>query len=273
MPDFTNLSPEALRAFREEKKETDYQLIDVRQPGEYAAAHIPGAILIPLPRLEARLFDLPAGRDLVFYCRSGARSQAAADLAAEAVVTEKGVYNLVGGMLGWDGKTLADFPRVQVLDRGATSQDLLRIAMDLEKGAGRFYEQMADSAAGASFAATFADLAAAERGHARLVYKFWAAMSEDPQPFETIYGELAGEILEGGQSLDEACRKIAGAASERACPAMMELALDVEYAAFDLYRVAAEQADTGEAKEAFMAIAQAEKAHMKSLIRALDRCG
>ena len=37
----------------------------MRQPEEYAVAHIPGAALLPLMELEARLFDLPADRDEV----------------------------------------------------------------------------------------------------------------------------------------------------------------------------------------------------------------
>lgn len=270
--DFIDLTPESLRMYREETKEKDYQLIDVRQPGEYGAAHIPGAILIPLPQLEARLFSLPADRDLVFYCRSGGRSRAAAGLATEAEVTQKQVYNLTGGIMGWDGKTLDDFPRVQVFDRTAPARSLLEKAMDLEKGAGRFYDRMARESAGAPFADTFATLAVAELGHARLVYRFWATATEAPPAFETVYAGLSGEILEGGQALDEACKQLTTITADGACIAMMELALDMEYAAFDLYRLAAEMAESPEAREAFVTIAQAEKGHMKTLIKAIDRC-
>ncbi|MBI9085625.1 MAG: sulfurtransferase [Desulfobacterales bacterium] len=270
--DFKDLTPETLRGYREEKKEKDYQLIDVRQPGEYGAAHIPGAILIPLPQLESRLFNLPSDRDLVFYCRSGARSRAAANLAVEAEVTTNQVYNLVGGIMGWDGKTLADFPRVEIFDRTAPPRHLLEKAMDLEKGAGLFYDRMARESAGAPFADTFVTLAAAELGHARLVYRFWAKTAEEPPTFETVYADLSGEVLEGGQSLDEACRRLTAISQDRSCIAMMELALDMEYAAFDLYRFAAEMAEAPEAREAFLTIAQAEKGHMKTLIKAIDRC-
>ena len=269
---FKDLTPEALRDYREDREEKDYQLIDVRQPGEYTAAHIPGAILIPLPHLESRLLALPSDRDLVFYCRSGARSRAAADLAAEAEVTRKRVYNLAGGIIGWDGKTLADVPRVQIFDRSAPSRQLLEKAMDLEKGAGRFYDCMAGESAGAAFADTFATLAAAELGHARLVYRFWARTEERPPAFETVYAGLSGEVLEGGQSLDAACKQLAALAMDRPCIAIMELALDMEYAAFDLYRIAAELAESSETREAFLTIAQAEKAHMKTLIKAINRC-
>lgn len=50
-------------------KEGTATVIDVRPPDEYAAGHLPGAINIPLKELEARLAALPAGREVIAYCR------------------------------------------------------------------------------------------------------------------------------------------------------------------------------------------------------------
>jgi rhodanese-related sulfurtransferase len=44
-------------------------VVDVRPAEEYAAAHIPGAVSIPLPELERRLRELPRDRMIVAYCR------------------------------------------------------------------------------------------------------------------------------------------------------------------------------------------------------------
>jgi rhodanese-related sulfurtransferase/DNA-binding transcriptional ArsR family regulator len=44
-------------------------LIDVRPEAEYRAGHLPGARSVPLADLESRLRDLPAGREIVAYCR------------------------------------------------------------------------------------------------------------------------------------------------------------------------------------------------------------
>jgi rhodanese-related sulfurtransferase len=44
-------------------------LVDVRPREEYAAAHIPGAISVPLGELKTRLGELPRERDVVAYCR------------------------------------------------------------------------------------------------------------------------------------------------------------------------------------------------------------
>jgi rhodanese-related sulfurtransferase/predicted transcriptional regulator len=47
----------------------DVVLLDVRPEPEYAAGHIPGALSIPLQTLEARLDEIPAGVEIVAYCR------------------------------------------------------------------------------------------------------------------------------------------------------------------------------------------------------------
>ncbi|GGK76348.1 transcriptional regulator [Planomonospora parontospora subsp. parontospora] len=45
-------------------------LIDVRPTVEYASAHIPGAISIPLEELRSRMNEIPVGGEVIAYCRS-----------------------------------------------------------------------------------------------------------------------------------------------------------------------------------------------------------
>ncbi|MGN6331452.1 MAG: ArsR/SmtB family transcription factor [Motilibacteraceae bacterium] len=47
----------------------DVVVLDVRPAEEYAAAHIPGAVSIPVDELAVRLAELPADADIVAYCR------------------------------------------------------------------------------------------------------------------------------------------------------------------------------------------------------------
>ena len=50
-------------------------LVDVREPHEYAAGHIPGAVLFPLSTFDpAALPETEPGQQLVFACRTGGRT-------------------------------------------------------------------------------------------------------------------------------------------------------------------------------------------------------
>lgn len=56
-------------ALRRKVRKGEVTLLDVRPPEEFEAAHIPGALSVPLPELARRLSELPRGREVVAYCR------------------------------------------------------------------------------------------------------------------------------------------------------------------------------------------------------------
>jgi sulfur-carrier protein adenylyltransferase/sulfurtransferase len=269
--DIVNLTSEEFRVYRHKQKERHYLLLDVRQPEEYGEGHIAGATLMPLMELERRLMQLPSDRDLVFYCRSGSRSVAAAYLVAETEITEGGVYNLVGGMLEWDGGTLPDFPKIGVFGEEAEAADLLYRAMDLEKGAWRFYHHIKDAYADRPFCDVFEQLSKAEVGHARSVYRFWKDIAPAATPFETLFETLPGEVLEGGETLQTMLERVESIQGDL-CLNLMEIAIRIENTAFDLYRGMAEDSTDPTAREAFFSIAQQEKAHILALAKAVGRC-
>jgi sulfur dioxygenase len=84
----------------------DIQLVDVREPAEYADAlgHLHGARSIPLAELGARIGELDARRPVVAICRSGTRSAQATVLLRQAGLDQ--VANLAGGMLRWRAEGL-----------------------------------------------------------------------------------------------------------------------------------------------------------------------
>ncbi|MEZ5132305.1 MAG: ThiF family adenylyltransferase [Mycobacterium sp.] len=76
-------------------------LVDVREPGEWAAGHIDGAVLVPLSAIEsgAGLSGLPRDRIPVLYCKTGARSAAALAVLRGAGFAD--AVHLRGGIVAW----------------------------------------------------------------------------------------------------------------------------------------------------------------------------
>ncbi|MFX3624818.1 MAG: sulfurtransferase TusA family protein [Ectobacillus sp.] len=76
-------------------------VLDVREPAEYAFGHIPSAISIPFGQLEERVSELDANAMIYVVCRTGSRSDFAAQKLAEKGF--KHVRNVVPGMSKWMG--------------------------------------------------------------------------------------------------------------------------------------------------------------------------
>ena len=74
-------------------------VIDVREPHEYNAGHVPDAKLIPVATVFARKEELPRDKDIVFVCGVGQRSALACEMAAAAGLTR--LFNLEGGTEAW----------------------------------------------------------------------------------------------------------------------------------------------------------------------------
>ena len=62
-----SLDADEARAYLSWKKPDDINLLDVRQPSEYETGHLPGAKLIPLPDLTARMAELDPAKPTVVY--------------------------------------------------------------------------------------------------------------------------------------------------------------------------------------------------------------
>lgn len=97
---FLRVGPEQAR----ELIESGADLIDVREPNEYTAGHIPGARLVPLNAFLARPRDHAKRDSVVFVCAVGVRSALACEMAAAIGFAH--VYNLEGGTQGWASQGL-----------------------------------------------------------------------------------------------------------------------------------------------------------------------
>lgn len=79
-------------------------LVDVREPDEFAVVRIPGAVLLPLSRLQEEYERLPTGRPLILQCASGRRSLAAAGFLQQRGYAD--VTNMEGGVVEWRAQGL-----------------------------------------------------------------------------------------------------------------------------------------------------------------------
>lgn len=96
---YTDIDSEAYREQFGNRDSGEYQLIDVREEEEYAAAHLPGALNIPLSELPARFDEISEDSPALFVCNTGIRSsQAALFLAGMGY---ENLYNLEDGTKGW----------------------------------------------------------------------------------------------------------------------------------------------------------------------------
>lgn len=93
-------------------------VLDVREPGEYAHGHVPGAVNLPQAELASRLDTLPRDRPILTICQAGARSLRAAQFLVQAGFTS--VASVAGGTGAWaaagrpveTGDTSLERPRI-----------------------------------------------------------------------------------------------------------------------------------------------------------------
>ena len=98
---YTQISQdEAMQMMQEQ---TDYLIVDVRRPDEFAESHIAGAINVPNEEITDEMPELLPDKDqlLLIYCRSGNRSKEASQKLADIGYTN--VYEF-GGINTWEGE-------------------------------------------------------------------------------------------------------------------------------------------------------------------------
>lgn len=77
-------------------------LIDVREPHEYAAGHVPQAVNVPLGQVRVRAGEFDPAAETFVICQSGSRSRTASKVLMKAGFTN--VASVDGGTSAWAGK-------------------------------------------------------------------------------------------------------------------------------------------------------------------------
>lgn len=78
-----------------------FRVLDVRTHPEYAAYHIPGAMLAPIDTLPEEIEHIDRDAEWIVVCEHGIRSRAAAEYLRQNGFQK--VCNMVGGMCRWPG--------------------------------------------------------------------------------------------------------------------------------------------------------------------------
>lgn len=262
----TSIWPEELKDYINRQQEKNYLLVDVRQPQEYELEHIPGAALIPLNLIMTGQGRLPKDKELVFYCSHGMRSRAASEVCVDSGEFTQPIYSLMGGLSAWEAQLVSDFPRVAIFEGTDSPVAWAKIAMNLEKGAFLFYDFLIKKCAETSFVKELEEISAMETAHARLIYNLFPRDENSTELFQDVFGGLPGDILEGGQPLEKICRgleRMPGAFLTNA----LDMALHIEYAAYDLYRTLADKTENARLQKALLTLSQAEKQHVNRVSR------
>lgn len=77
----------------------DFVLYDIRGENEVAQGMLPGSVFLPMHLIPLKMNDLPKDKDVILYCRSGARSYHAC-----AYLMQQGIMNVInvrGGIISW----------------------------------------------------------------------------------------------------------------------------------------------------------------------------
>jgi len=75
------------------------ELLDIRSDAELAQGVLPNAKHVPMHLIPLRINDFSKDKDIILYCRSGARSYHACSYLAQQGITN--VINLRGGIIAW----------------------------------------------------------------------------------------------------------------------------------------------------------------------------
>ena len=265
------LTPEVVKTIMDKDNTGSYILLDVRQPQEYNERHIPGAMLVPLGKLEARQNEIDRNKKVIIYCRSGHRSLAAAIILCELGFEQ--IYHIEGGILNWPYETISGSHEVEpdLITESATVHDVFVLGMKLEKGLYNFYKTAMKKTGVRKLKNLLGILANAEEGHIQRLYRRATdTLGKDSlAPFEQLTGELEGDYMEGGIKVHPALETQEIKFKDK--HEILELALEKEYLSYDFYKKAAALVNNANVKTLLHELALEERNHADILIRQLEQ--
>lgn len=263
-----SMDTEEARAYIGEHTEGTFTLVDVRQPGEYKKARIAGAKLIPIAELSDRLGELDPEKPTIVYCAVGGRSRVAAQLLAGQGF--KQVYNLKGGITGWQGHTAVGPAEVgmAVLRGDEAPAEIIVVAYGMEEGLRGFYTAMASRVNDQEVSGMFAKLADIEVRHKEKLFNLHKRLDPSAHDLETFEAKFVSKIMEGGLTTEEFLEK--NKPAMKTVLDVLNMAMVIETQALDLYLRFSDKSKEEKTKSVLFDIAEEEKAHLAALGRLID---
>jgi rhodanese-related sulfurtransferase/rubrerythrin len=265
------MTAEQVREFLDKHAPSDYNLVDVRQPGEYRQEHLPGARLIPVAELAGRMSELDPAKPTITYCASGMRSRAAASVLVTAGFTN--VASMAGGIKAWQGRTAAGSPEagMSFFTAAADADELIALAWLLEEGSRKFYSAVSLMQPAPEAAALFSSLAKAEEHHKETLealYRDIAGREPGPDfPRGLSVAQSTDDRMEGNVSVSEALAWARGKETRE----LLELSVALETDSYDRYIKMSRIFPGENAKKVFAQLVAEEKAHLARMAELLDR--
>ena len=249
---------------RGEKKE-EYIVVDVRTPAEYEEEHLPGARFIPLNELDRRYSELDRHKKIITYCRSGRRSLGGAILLCNQEFGE--LYNMRGGIMNWPYERVKGPPEEagEFFKEIGEIKELLLFALQMERASRTFYHQVAENLGEKEIVDLLKKLSQEEEKHMEVLYSRLKNIWPEAPPLEGI---KESEHMEGAISVPHALLVIEEEPPKERID-ILELALEKECKAYDLYQRMAESVELP-LREIFRDLAEQERGHINALSRLLS---
>ena len=259
---------EKAREFISNTPGSNITILDVRQPKEYEAEHIPGAKLIPIADLGNRIDEIDPQKPTLVYCAVGGRSRVAAQMLSGKGFTK--VINLTGGIKAWNGEKaiLGEEKGLELFTGSESHEEILIIASGLEMGLEEFYNSMKEKAESSAVKELFQKLSLIEVRHRERIYQEYLRITNTNISIEEFTSGLVVPAAEGGMSTEEYI-KYFGTETESA-EGTIEMAMSIEAQALDLYFRASERAEQQESRKFLSQMADEERAHLLQLGQLMD---
>lgn len=177
----------------------------------------------------------------------------------------KEVYNLKGGIKGWEGLTAegpAEEGMAMIADDDPPSR-IIAVAYGMEEGLRRFYDQRSTQMEDPDAAGLFRKLASVEAVHKKNLLDLLIRLEGRevvPAELETVE---TGQVLEGGVEPEDFLRRHPSDLTRR--EAILTLAMMLEAQGLDLYLRYAFRVKDPDAKDVLHQLAEEEKGHLSSL--------